>query len=151
MLRTVNSWLFFQMIDQRDETSALDFLDKGGFDIDYKTKGQHGHITALHLACKFGCVQVLQTLIQYGAKLDAEEKEGNTPLHWACKNGQYECANLLLRAGAPVDHPNDREWTPLFFAVQSKKPQIVKLLIEFEADINHCSNEDGSPIYLAVQ
>ena len=63
MLRTVNSWLFFQMIDQRDETSALDFLDKGGFDIDYKTKGQHGHITALHLACKFGCVQVLQTLI----------------------------------------------------------------------------------------
>ena len=39
MLMEVNSWILFHHIDAKDETSALDMIEKGGFDIDYKTRG----------------------------------------------------------------------------------------------------------------
>lgn len=39
MLSEIFSWILFSHIDNKDEVKALDMIEKGGFDIDYKTRG----------------------------------------------------------------------------------------------------------------
>lgn len=116
MLSEIFSWILFSHIDNKDELKALDMIEKGGFDIDYKTRGFFGHVTALHLACKFECNEVVMALIQEGANINAVEKEGNTPLHWAVKFGNNQLVERFINAGTNLDSENDQGQTPIFFA-----------------------------------
>ncbi|PKP37908.1 MAG: hypothetical protein CVT97_03720 [Bacteroidetes bacterium HGW-Bacteroidetes-14] len=44
--------------------------------------------------------EILGILIEKGAKLEAEDKEGNTALYWAQRYGRTRSADLLLAKGA---------------------------------------------------
>lgn len=51
-----------------------------------------------------GCIQVkcAVILLEAGAKVDALDKNKNTPLHYAAGYGRKECVELLLKNGAAV-------------------------------------------------
>ena len=54
-------------------------VETGGFMRDARTKGE----TPLHRAAAFGTEQVIQLLLDAGARIDAKDANGDSPLSWA--------------------------------------------------------------------
>ncbi len=59
----------------------------------------------LHLACKIGHYQTVETLLKHGRyDLNGTDDDGFfTPLMWACEYGHTDIAILLLSRGAQVN------------------------------------------------
>ena len=55
--------------------------------------------TALHLAAKYGYLDICLRLIRSGAPLNEGNKEGNTPLLLSMLNGHVDVATALLYRG----------------------------------------------------
>lgn len=68
--------------------------------------------TALHLACMFGHLQVVQLLVRSGADLNLQDNEGNTPLHLASLNAKIEIVTWLLTKKTNLFVENKQEKTP---------------------------------------
>jgi ankyrin repeat protein len=95
---------------------------------------------ALVWACKSGRVDVLATLIEAGAWLDADPYRG-TPLIWAAVCNRVETAAWLLDHGAHIDkkatfggETHGQGVTALHMAAQYGHLAVIKLLVERGAD-----------------
>jgi len=95
---------------------------------------------ALVWACKSNRVQVLERLVQAGARLDADPYRG-TPLIWAAARNRTEAAAWLLDHGADVNQKatfggltHGQGITALHMAAQNGHLAMVKLLVERGAD-----------------
>lgn len=64
-----------------------------------------------------GDTDVLETLISFGANLDAVNQDGATPLFFACQcNNQY-ATSILLNHGANLRYKNQQGLTAFDFVV----------------------------------
>eukprot|EP00731_Ephydatia_muelleri_P000419 Em0001g419a len=54
-----------------------------------------------------GHVASMQLLLDRGAQVNHQDKDGRTPLMEALSEGHVECVRLLLDKGAPVDHQDN--------------------------------------------
>ena len=67
--------------------------------------------TPLHLASSFytrahsGNVDVIERLLNAGAKLDARTEWGDLPIHYAARWGTHQVMEFLFDQGTPVDKP----------------------------------------------
>ncbi|HQQ11315.1 MAG TPA: ankyrin repeat domain-containing protein, partial [Synergistales bacterium] len=68
---------------------------------------------ALFDATKRGDIAGVTRLIDRGADIEAQDKEGWTPLHYACMNGRTDIARLLLDRGADIEARDMWSYTPL--------------------------------------
>ena len=59
--------------------------------------------TPLHITAKKNQLDIAASLLEYGAKTDAESKAGFTPLHLAAQEGHVDITNLLLKNGADAN------------------------------------------------
>lgn len=75
-------------------------IDQGLCDVDERTPTLS---TSLHLAAKYGRVDVAHYLLENGADPSFKNLVGNTPLHTAVKYGHQEVIKCLLVAGADPD------------------------------------------------
>jgi uncharacterized protein len=66
-------------------------------------------------------VDIVKTLIEAGADLDAQNIGKMTPLHQAAIEGRYEIVKLLVESGADVNIRNIRGKTPLW-AAENMRP-----------------------------
>lgn len=87
--------------------------------------------TALHLACFFGNMHLVQLFIDHLAYLDVENMYGVTPLGMACINKQIDVIKYLLSVG--VD-PSQGAVTPLQICLIYHCHDIVYILLEARAD-----------------
>lgn len=96
--------LLHRAIDENKESAAV-FLIKSGCDLDSPRQpgpnGQGGDeakdkASPLHLCCQWGLTRVLQTLIEYGANVNAVDCDNKTPLHVAIENKHEEIIGILL-------------------------------------------------------
>ena len=73
----------------------------------------------LHLAIVKGNKEVVNMLLDHGARIDleAKNKDGATPLHWAAFFGQKEMIPLLIAWGAPINKLDNNHATPVDAAV----------------------------------
>ena len=64
-----------------------------------------GELTALHLAAKYGHMEVCRLLLAHGASPDIAATSAScfTPLHLAVMNGHSDVAALLLQSGASAN------------------------------------------------
>ncbi|KAK6010907.1 ankyrin repeat protein, partial [Ostertagia ostertagi] len=65
-----------------------------------KTRDKHPRMTHEKHACKNGLAKHVEHLLFYGAVVDAENVNGNTPLHVCSVNNRPDCARVLLFRGA---------------------------------------------------
>jgi len=75
--------------------------------------------------------EMVNLLIKKGSKLNAKNKEGNTPLHEAIalKNtDSYKIIECLVKNGADLSAENNQGETPLTLALQAGKTEITELL-----------------------
>jgi len=61
---------------------------------------QH-NITPLHVAAKWGKLNMVDLLIQLGANIEAKTRDGLTPLHCAARSGHDHVIERLLQSNAP--------------------------------------------------
>ncbi|KAI9345692.1 ankyrin repeat-containing domain protein [Obelidium mucronatum] len=106
--------------------------------------------TALHFAAGHGHLEVVQTLIDAHATIDAIDKNGKlTPLIHACRTGQLEVVKLLLSKGANIFAADNMGRTPLIHAVKNGHFELVVTLLAEGADASASDTSDNSPLHYA--
>ncbi|KAJ8682777.1 hypothetical protein QAD02_018569 [Eretmocerus hayati] len=92
--------------------------------------------TALHIASAVGCTEIIQLLLDAGAKVNlVTRSEGRAPLHLACANDRVAAAKMLLNCGScnPDAKDNARD-TPLHLASRAANVRIVEMLVRHGAN-----------------
>lgn len=69
--------------------------------------------TPLHFAAGYNHPEVVKSLLEKGADIQARDKGGLVPLHNSCSYGHYEVAELLIKYGANVDVTDLWKFSPL--------------------------------------
>jgi ankyrin repeat protein len=87
----------------------------------------HLQETPLHIAARFGPVEMVELLIRMKAEVNATAYNGFTPLHLAQAK---DIAALLIRAGADVDKLDNWGNTPLQKAAQLGLTPVVEAILE---------------------
>ena len=99
-------------------------------------------------ACEYGRNDVLEFLLQRGARLDSSANTGQTPLHWAVIGGHIDTINLLLARGADLEKKNAYGGTPLgqalWSALNNSKEMHATYLAVVKTLINAGARIDGS-------
>ena len=75
--------------------------------------------TPLHWAARYGHKQVVELLIDRGARVSAKNRGDDTPLHNACQCGHLEIAKTMIRHKATLTLLNERNEhgnSPLHYA-----------------------------------
>ena len=112
----------------KKESDLLAAIDKGRSDIvlqlvdsgvDPNKDANADGAYPLHLASLKGNKEIVQILLDNGAKIDlrATNKDKATPLAWAAFFGQKDMVSLLINAGAPINMLDSNHATPLDAAV----------------------------------
>ena len=116
LLLAVPMLLFVACKEERQTSDLLTAIDKGQSDVvqelldsgidPNKDAGPEGAYP-LHLAALKGNKEIVQILLDNGAKIDlkATNKDEATPLHWAACFGQKDVVSLFIEAGAPIGAP----------------------------------------------
>jgi len=94
--------------------------------------------TALHTASSSGGTVMVKLLLDSGAQIDAQDREGYTPLHLAVMQERLEVVVHLVKMGADVNamaSKRKKRWTALHEAVHVGNGEIVNALLE-SPDVN---------------
>lgn len=95
--------------------------------------------------------EVVQSLFNYKADLDAVDGDGFTPLLLAARKGNKHTVELLIKLGASVDICDDKQWTLLHYAVVNKWTGIIRSLLEGNAIPNPKDSRGCTPLYYAIK
>ena len=85
--------------------------------------------TPLIWAVSQGYVDVALTLVEAGARLDAQNSDGNTALLRAACEGRTELARVLIAVGADVDIQNNDGYSALILARRRGNHEIAAALL----------------------
>uniref|UniRef100_A0A1I8JDX0 AP2/ERF domain-containing protein n=1 Tax=Macrostomum lignano TaxID=282301 RepID=A0A1I8JDX0_9PLAT len=108
-----------------------------------------GH-TALQAASQNGHIAAARLLIDRGANLQAEDRDGDQAVHHAAFGDQAELVRLLHRRGADINARNRRRQTPLHIAVNKGHAGVVLALLACGA-LPSLQDADGdTPLHDAV-
>ena len=103
----------------------------------------------LHTVAYNGHKDIVQSLLDRGADVNAKDSDGWTALHWAAYNGYEEIVKALVRAGANVDTKNNRGETALHWAAYNGFAEIVQLLLDKGAEVNATDKYGITALHLA--
>ena len=107
--------------------------------------------TPLHMLCSTGLIDLVQSLMKFGADVRAVDKYGNTPMHIACYCGQKQIVKLLLLKSyyQLVDSVNEEGYTPLMMACRENKDEIVQILLKKGANVNMGADINDTALHVA--
>lgn len=105
-----SSEVLFALLKTGLVETAIEFVNMDGFDVndqsfqipgkyvkcDYDRPGQ----SPLHVAALMRTPEVVEELLQKGAKVELVDGKGYNPLYCACLVGCYECCKVLIQHGA---------------------------------------------------
>uniref|UniRef100_A0ABD2XEU7 Uncharacterized protein n=1 Tax=Trichogramma kaykai TaxID=54128 RepID=A0ABD2XEU7_9HYME len=124
------------------------------FDVNYINDGY----THFHVACKFGCNNVVEKFLELGQDLNCfEHVTGNSPLHFALAHDHKQVATMLLIRGADPNLSNNKGWTSLHFVCNGHyNDDFAELFFEIcdnrhqAVHVDARNNEGNSPLHLAL-
>ncbi|KAM0436592.1 hypothetical protein ACHAPT_002300 [Fusarium lateritium] len=109
-------------------------------------------LTPLTLAIKLGNVEMVQSLLYYGAKAHIPDKHKRSPVHHAAARGVPKILDLLFEVPDVKVGMHDTDGvTALHLAASGGCIDIIRKLLEKGADCNARSKEDYSPLDLACE
>jgi hypothetical protein len=98
-------------------------------------------------AIKSGNRTSVEQMIEAGAELNSQDKQGWTPLNWAAGSGHLEIVELLLEHGAdPLAVGRDLR-TPQMIALAAGHAEVVKRLRRAEAEVKDGEAESSDRKY----
>ena len=128
--------------------NALNVLLRAG--ADPKITDDDGN-TSLHHAVRGGCSkEVLETLINHGADVNATNKNNITPLIKACNKRNKNAINVLLHAEADPKITDDYGYTCLHHAVAGDcSKEVLETIINHGADVNATNKNNTTALITA--
>lgn len=124
-------------------------LIANGTNVNAKDKNYNG-ITALFLAVESGNIKMVETLLNFGAKVNVRDDEKRTPLMSLDYDATPELVNLLLRYNAKVSAVDKEGNNVLHRAAENDNAEIIQLFIKENADINAQNKEGQTPLMIAA-
>jgi len=107
------------LLEQGADADSPDFRDK---------------MTPLMVACRQGCRELAELLIQFGASVHRTDDRVMTPLMWACNSGATDIARYLIEQGASIDYLIYT--SALIEACSGGNIETAKMLLDLGADID---------------
>lgn len=100
------------------------------------------NITPLFVAVGNGNAEIAETLLNFGAKVNARDEKRQTPLMRLDEDASPELVRLLIKHGAKVNVRDQEDNTPLILAAENATAEILQILINHGADVN-ARNKEG--------
>ncbi|CAF0995177.1 unnamed protein product [Brachionus calyciflorus] len=116
-------------------------------DNDFNLVDDHG-FSLLHWACWDGHLNIVEILVNKGAKINSLNKCEDTPLHNACQNNHLNVALYLLKNKANINAVNFHGNSPLHYACHYDYQELALNLIQNGALLNKCNKYNQTPIDL---
>ena len=91
--------------------------------------------TPVIIAAACGYDDVLEYLLQAGAKISSKDRDGRTDLHHAAAEGNTACTSLLLSKGALPDTEDSLGETPSHLACHYGRVLDVEMLLNHQMDL----------------
>ena len=103
-------------------------------------------------AARRGEVELVRSMLDDGADVNAAQGDGLTALHASAERGHVEIARLLIAAGADLDaETRIGHYTPLHLAGRGGHGHVVLALAEAGADVSRATSNTGvTPLHLAA-
>ena len=102
----------------------------------------YSKITPLFLAVENGNFELVATLLEFGAKINARDAQRQTPLMRLDEDAAVELVRLLVGYGAKINLADKEGNTALILAAHSAKTEILQTLINEGANVN-AQNAEG--------
>lgn len=117
-------------------------------DADVTSQDKNGNTVLYNYVTLGDNVDIVKSLIEYGADVNQENNYGRTPLTMASHHGNMEIVKYLVEHGAEVN--GGRNGTALITATDKNHPEIVKYLLQHGADINVQNTYGQTPFDIAT-
>ena len=115
----------------------LNALINHGLKLDEKLFDKFQYI---HLWSKWGHVELVKTLLENGAPVDAINDDGMTALLIAAYKGNRELLKLLIDYGANIHHKDITDSTALLLACKRGHLEVVEEILKHKPDLSVRSN-----------
>ncbi|KAG8267796.1 hypothetical protein J6590_041711 [Homalodisca vitripennis] len=126
---------------------GVDLLLDRGFDINSTSSGE----TPLHVAAWKRYSSIFRKLIERGADVNCQNKNGLTVLHIATIIGSLPFVDILFKEEVDVNIKDVKGNTPLHFAAKSANSTVVERLLNKGAVVD-CKNDAGQlPLHIAAK
>ena len=106
--------------------------------------------TSLHAASSAGHLELVESLLEFGADVNKRNEDHSTPLFYASEAGRFKVAEFLIEHGADVNSLDWTGWTPLLAASRRGHTAIVQLLLEHGADVNAKTQDNWTALHLGI-
>lgn len=133
-------------IEKGDNEKVKRLLSEVGID------AHDGYLrTALIWATFYDNIALVKWLINNGANVNHQDRNGYSALHFAGQEKRFDCAKLLIDKGANPEladlHGNTSLWTAIFNSQGDSR--LVKLYIQHGANLDHVNKHQRTPRQLA--
>jgi ankyrin repeat protein len=133
------------------ESTIFEILEKVAYDAESWKQLVQNENSILNAAIRGNKKELIFSLIENGADLNAFDAYGNTALIFACTTGDTELASALIEKGADVNKKNKAGASALHKAVAKGCHGIVQLLLQHGADVNVEAKNHNSPLITACR
>jgi len=139
------------------------YLLEHGADVNFAS---HDGLTPLMRAAEKGVVDIARAIIERGADVKAQMKNGRTAVHFAAghkgddweepkqtadRRNQLELISILQKKGADLKGMTEEGQSALFFAAESGYAAMVKLLLDQGLDPRSRDRKGDTPLIWALQ
>ena len=128
---------------------VLSCLIENGADVNLSTDNNR---TPLMTACEYGHVNTVTFLIEHGANVNLQDRDGLTAVHYAVRGSQAcEILSCLMENGADVDTKTFDDCTPLMIAAEIGDTKVATFLIEHGANVDLPDKTGATALYYALK
>jgi ankyrin repeat protein len=106
--------------------------------------------TLLKIAVLNSQVNIVKTLLDEGADVNAPDSTGTICLHTAVDIGNKDVVRVLVERGSYLNGRNDNYETPLSVSVAKRNVEVVNILLNKHANVNITDSFGNSPLHVAV-
>lgn len=107
-------------------------------------------LTPLAIALKNKSMDIVSILIQFGARLDIQDSNGDTSVHILCKSKDWEVLQKIPLQNV-INIQNKKGETPVIVSLKNKNLELSRLLIQQGSNLNIADSEGNYPIILVLE
>ncbi len=131
------------------ELEEVTTLIANGVDVNGTDKNYQG-ITALFVAVERGNIEIVEMLLNAGAKINVRAEDKRTPLLALDYSSTPELVRLLVRHGADLSAVDDSGNNVLHIAAENDNLEIIEILINEGVKIDAQNDEGQTPLMIAA-
>ena len=136
--------VLFAIENRRPECLKI-LLQKGA-----NPNANDGKHFAVHKAASSGNEELVETLCQHGANLDARDINGQTAVHYAVYYQNLPILLDLIYYNANLDIADNNGQTAVHYAVFFGNMRFLRTLVMAKASVDICDQTGRSPLFVAI-